>query len=257
MPICTHAIVRGVPDSFAAAIRPEGSTGGDIDVALARVQHERYVDALERTGVTVERVEADEDFPDCCFVEDPVVVVENAAFLCRMAAPSRNGEGKALERLLRHRRPLWRMQAPATMDGGDVIRVGRRLFVGLSARTNAEAIQQLRYSLGDEYRVTPVEVRGVLHLKSACTPVDDTTLLADARCVDLRAFEDAGFRIVEAVPGEGYAANCLAVNGAVLMSAGFPRTRDRVTGAGFDVVELDMSEFRKAGGSLTCLSVLL
>lgn len=257
----THALLRRVPDSFVGAIRPEGAEGGVIDVALAREQHRAYARALEDAGVTVEVIGGDDRYPDSCFVEDPVVVVGLMGFLCRMAAPSRRGEGKALERTLRERLSLWRIQAPATMDGGDVMVAGRRLFVGLTTRTNAEAVQQLRYSLGDDFDVTPVEVRGVLHLKSACSRLDDHTVLVDPACVDARPFSAAGFDTVEVAPGEGYAANCLSVNDTVVMSSGFPRTRDRVAGVvssrGMKVVDLDMSEFRKAGGSLTCLSILL
>lgn len=253
------AIVRLVPDSFVDAIRPDGGSGEPIDVERAREQHAAYVDVLRGAGVRVRRVGADERYPDCCFVEDPGIVAGNIVVMCRMAMASRRGEAVAVERELARHAYVLRMQAPALMDGGDVIRVGQRLFVGLSERTNAEAVQQLRYSLGDTWQVNPVEVRGVLHLKSACTHVGGGVLLVDPRHVDPEAF--GGLSTLAVPPEESYAANCLAVNDTVVVSAGYPRTRALLAELGnrlgFSIVELDMSEFRKAGGSLTCLSILL
>jgi dimethylargininase len=137
--------------------------------------------------------------------------------------------------------------------------VGSHVFVGLTERTNPEAVLQLRALLGSGYTVTPVEVSGVLHLKSACTALDDKTLIIDPTHVDKRAL--AGFDLVEVPPNEGYAANSLALGGCVVVSEGHPATRELVAAVGkrggFEVVELGMSEFRKAGGSLTCLSILL
>jgi dimethylargininase len=253
-----RAIVRGVPDSFVNAIRPDGAAGGPIDVERARAQHRAYVDAVASAGVNVSHIAADARYPDCCFVEDPAIVIDDIAVLCRMAATSRQGEGATVERELSRRMMVLRMQAPATMDGGDVLRVGNHLFVGLTERTNTEAVQQLRYSLGERYPVTPVEARGVLHLKSACSRIGRGLVLLDPDAVDPEAFQ--GIETV-AVPGdERYAANCLAVNDTLLMSAGHPHTRELLAGVGKSrgvrLIELDMSEFRKAGGSLTCLSIL-
>jgi dimethylargininase len=257
-PTFTDAIVRAVPDSFDRAIRPSGSSG-DIDVPLARAQHQAYVDTLSRCGVRIHRLEADEGHPDCCFVEDPAVVVGDVAVMCRMVPPSRRGEGAVVERALARFVSVLRMMPPAQMDGGDVLKAGGRVFVGVSERTNIEAVQQLRYSLSDRCQVTPVEVRNTLHLKSACTHVGGDVLLVDPTCVDPDAF--AGLETLAVPAEERYAANCVALNGTVVVSSGFPRTRDLVAAAaqrmGAKVVELSMSEFRKAGGSLTCLSILL
>jgi dimethylargininase len=252
------AVVRSVPSSFVDAIRPAGGAASPIDVDVARAQHDAYVKVLEGSGVRVRRLRADERLPDCCFVEDAAVVIGDIAVVCRMASPSRRGEGVAVERELSRHAYVLRMQAPAFMDGGDVVRVGNRLFVGLSERTNTEAVQQLRYSLGSDYLVTPVEVHGVLHLKSACTHVGGDVLLVDSGSVDPAAF--GGYATVAVPPKERYAANCLWVNETVFVSSGYPHTLDLVAGLGerhgFRVVELEMSEFRKAGGSLTCLSIL-
>jgi dimethylargininase len=254
-----RAVVRGVPDSFVDAIRPAGAAAGPIDARRARVQHQAYVDAFAAAGVKVSRIAAAERYPDCCFVEDPAIAIDDIAVMCRMATPSRKGEGTAVEKELSRRLSVLRMQAPATMDGGDVLRVGNRLFVGLTERTNTEAVQQLRYSLGERYPVTPVEVHGVLHLKSACSSIGPGVVLLDPDAVDPDAFR--GLRTIAVPRDERYAANCLAVNDVVLMSAGHPRTRELLAGVveeyGLRLVELDMGEFRKAGGSLTCLSILL
>jgi dimethylargininase len=255
----TRAIVRSLPATFDRSIRPPGSID-PIDLARARRQHDAYVAVLSGQGIDVTRIAAADRYPDCCFVEDPAVVVGEDAIICEMAAPSRRGEGAPIERELARHTRIHRMRAPATMDGGDVIRMGTRVFVGISERTNAAAVEQLRAMVTPAgYTVTPVAVEGVLHLKSACTPLDDETLLVDDRRVDTTAF--GGLRRVGVPPEEGYAANALALARVVVVSARFPRTRERVeeavAPAGREVVELDMSEFRKAGGSLTCLSILL
>jgi dimethylargininase len=256
----TRAIVRGVADTLDGCIRPPGSVD-PIDIPLARRQHAAYVEALSRLGLEVHSIAADDRYPDCCFVEDPAVIAGDAALVCRSAAPARRGEEVEVERALARFMRTERMAAPATMDGGDVMRVGKTLYVGLTERTNPEAALQLETIAGPAgFRVTTLRVRGVLHLKSACTPLDEDTVLVDPSKVDARAF--AGCEVVEVPREEGYAANCLSVNGTVLVSeGGFARTRDLVAawGAhrGFEVVGLEMSEFRKAGGSLTCLSLLL
>jgi dimethylargininase len=254
LPTYRHAIVRSVCDRFVDCIRPAGSTD-TIDVDLARAQHAAYLDVLRGHGLDIVRVGADERYPDCCFVEDTAVVVGPLAVVCNMAAPTRRGEEAAVERELTRARPVRHVGWPATVDGGDVVCMGRRVLVGLGERTNAEAVLQLRALLGERYTVSPVEVSGVLHLKSACTPLDDRTLLVDPTRVDTHAL--AGFDLVEVPPEEGYAANCLALGGRVVVSSGYPGTRERVAAYGVEVVELDMSEFRKAGGSLTCLSILM
>lgn len=258
----TQAIVRGVAGTLDRCLRPPGSVD-PIDVPLARRQHAAYVEALSGLGLDMHRIDADDRYPDCCFVEDPAVIVGDVALVCRSAAPARRGEEVEVERALERFECLKRterMTAPATMDGGDVMRVGQTLYVGLTERTNAEAARQLETIAGSEgLHIATLRVRGVLHLKSACTPLDEESVLVDPTKVDAGAF--AGCEVVEVPPEEGYAANCLSVNGTVLVSAGgFARTRDLIVawGAhrGFDVVELGMSEFRKAGGSLTCLSLL-
>ncbi len=257
--VYSRAIIRALAATFPDCIRPDDSTD-PIDMTLAHAQHDAYVSVLRDRGLEIERLDADERYPDCCFVEDPVLVVGDTAIICAMAADARRGEEVEVERALRAHRSVERLRSPATMDGGDVIRMRDRIFIGLTERTNMEAVRQVEAIAGPRgFTVTPVEVSGVLHLKSACTWIGDDTLLIDRRRADAAPF--AGCRLID-IPGEeSYAANCLAVNGVVVVSAGFPRTRDLLAGegarSGFEVTELGMSEFRKAGGSLTCLSVLL
>jgi dimethylargininase len=249
------AIVRDVPDTFDRAIRPPDSTGA-IDVELARRQHIAYAGAIAASGVDVVRVPADDRFPDCCFVEDPVFVVGEGAIVCNMAAESRQGEAAAVAEVVSRYRSLETITAPATMDGGDVIVVDETVYIGHSQRTNEAGIEALREMLVPAgVEVVAVTVRGVLHLKSACTYVGNGVLLAARQHVDLSVFR--GLRVIDVPAGEAYAANCLSVNGRVVAADGHPETHERIRAAGFDVVALDMSEFRKAGGSLTCLSILL
>jgi dimethylargininase len=249
----TKAIVRGVPGTFDRCIKPRG--GEAIDVGLARRQHAQYCRTLESLGLELTRLEPDDRYPDCCFVEDTVVVGGEWAVLCRMGAAGRRGEEEAVGRLLGEMR-LHRLEPPATLDGGDVILDGDRLFVGMSGRSNDHAPRRLRALLAPEgVDVVPVPVDGVLHLKSACTPLAPGLLLASESIAGAKPFAALDKLLVPR--DEWYAANCLSVNGTVLVSEGFPATKALVESRGFPTRTLSMTEFRKAGGSLTCLSVLM
>jgi dimethylargininase len=168
---------------------------------------------------------------------------------------SRRGETAAIEQELKKYRETVRISPSATLEGGDALRVGKRIFVGLSPRTNAAGIRELAHLLKPfGYSVTAVEMRGCLHLKSACTALDDRTLLAIKDAIDLAAFED--FRIVSVAEGEHEAANSLAVGDVIFLPAGFPQTRESVERLGFKVEALDISEFLKAEAGLTCSSLI-
>ena len=250
----SHAIVCPPAVGFDNAIRPEDA-GAAIDVRLAREQHDAYARVVAASAGDVIRLEPDERYPDCCFVEDPVVVAGDRAVICNMAAQSRRGEGSAIRDALAPHKQIVDLQAPATLDGGDVVHIARRLYVGMSSRSNMDAVEQLRTILGpDGYVVTPVPVSGVLHLKSAATYIGAETVVACAAYVDPDIFQ--GCRVIDVPVEESYAANCLGLGGVVVVSDGFVRTRDAIAGAGFETASLAMTEFRKAGGSLTCLSVL-
>jgi dimethylargininase len=193
--------------------------------------------------------------PDSVFVEDAAVVLDEAAVLTRPGAASRRAEPDQLAPVLSAHRPLLRLAAPATLDGGDVLRVGGTLYAGLSPRTNAAGIDALRAlaaPLG--YAVVPVAVRDCLHLKTACTALDPHTLLANPAWVDTAPF--AGFNVIPVDPAEPWAANVLRVGAARLASAAYPRTLEQLARHGCSVTPVDLSEFAKAEAGPTCLCLV-
>jgi len=226
-----------------------------IDLERAIAQHAAYAALLRELGLEVIEIDADPDLPDCCFVEDVAVVLDGLAILTRPGAESRRGEISAVEEILARFRPLARVEAPATLEGGDVLRLGRTLFVGQSPRTNAAGIDQIR-ALAEPlgYRVVAVPVIGCLHLKSAVTALDDDHVLANTGWIDPMPLRGLG--IVPVAPEEPGAANVVRVAGTVVAHPGFPRTLERVAAAGCDVRPLDVSEFLKAEAALTCKSLL-
>lgn len=226
-----------------------------IDVARARVQHHDYRCALESLGCRVLSMPAEAALPDSVFVEDVAIVLDEVAILTRPGASSRRAEVSSVAELLRRYRPTLAIEAPGTLDGGDVLRVGRTLYVGLSARSNAAGIAQLRELLHTHgYAVESVSTRGCLHLKSAVTALAEDTLLLQPAWVDRERF--AGLRIIEVDPAEPHAANVLRIGHALLMPASFPRTSQRLLDAGFEVTAVDVSELQKAEGAVTCCSLV-
>ncbi len=252
-PTYKYAVIRKVPSSFDSCIKAEGAS--TIDVELADAQHEAYLNVLQSLGLELLTLEADDRYPDCCFVEDTAIAVGDKAVVLHMGAPSRVGEEAEVRKILARYKKVHEVQAPADMDGGDVLAVGKNLFVGLSRRTNRAAVSRLEEIVaGDGYRVTAVPLRGVLHLKSACSYLGKGYVLVCRGYLDDSVL--SAYETITVPPDEAYAANCLAANGKVVVSKGFPRTRSAIEAAAFETIELNMSEFRKAGGSLTCLSIL-
>lgn len=226
-----------------------------IDVARAGAQHREYRRALAALGCRVLTLPGEAALPDSVFVEDAAIVLDEVAVLTRPGAASRRGEVDSIADALRGYRPLLAIEAPGTLDGGDVLRLGRTLYVGESARSNAAGIAQLRELLaGHGYAVQGVPTRGCLHLKSAVTQLDDGTVLLQPAWVAREHF--AGFRVIEIDPAEPHAANVLRIGSALLMPASFPRTRQRLLDAGFDVTAVDVSELQKAEGAVTCCSLV-
>jgi dimethylargininase len=226
-----------------------------INFELASAQHERYEEALGCMGVRVISLPEQPDLPDAVFVEDPLIVTDEVAILTRMGAVSRHPEGASLEAAIAGYRPVRRLTEPATLEGGDVMRIGRDVFVGLSSRTNAEGIEQLRGILGPfGYRVRAVEVRGCLHLKSACTSLGDGKILANRSWLDTEAL--AGYGIVDVAAEEPGAANVLRVGDAVLMPGCFPQTRKIIEAERLRVLAINISELMKAEAAVTCSSVI-
>jgi dimethylargininase len=223
-----------------------------IDPALALVQHTTYCDALRRCGAEVVVVDVNDDCPDGTFIEDTAVVLDEVAVLATLGVPSRRVEAERMEAVLRPYREVVRLEMPATLEGGDVLRIGRRLLVGRSCRTNAAGIEALaRIANHFGYTVEAVPVRGCLHLKTACTALPDGRLLLNPAWVTL------GGDTVKIAEDEPWAANIALMNGQVLVSAAHPRTNARLRDLGWPVHEIDISEFAKAEGGVTCLSLLV
>jgi len=248
----THAIVRPPGISFHQAI----STAelGRPDLALAIRQHADYCDALRRCGLEVITLQADPLHPDGTFVEDTAVVTERCAVITNMASPSRQGEQAAVADMLARFRPIERIVPPGTLDGGDVMRVGEHFYVGISGRTNDDGARQLANMLARYgYTASTVPVTGCLHLKTGVTCVGDNRLIATSEFADRP--ELAAFDIIHAPPGESAAANCVLINGRLLMPTGCEAARRLLEPLGWEIIEVPILEFQKADGGLTCLSL--
>lgn len=227
-----------------------------IDAERARAQHEAYEAALRRLGYQIRRVAPEPEHPDGVFIEDTAVVLEELAVITRPGAPSRRGEVDGVAEALAGYRPVVRVPAPATLDGGDVLVEGRTVFVGDSARTNGAAHDWIREALGPlGYAVVVVPVNGCLHLKTAVTSPAAGTFLLNPEWVPASAF--GGADIVEVDPAEPHAANVLRTEAGVLVPAGAPRTRGRLEGLGVTVAEVDVTELARAEAGVTCCSVLV
>lgn len=227
-----------------------------IDVERAEAQHERYERCLESLGCTIVRAEPAPHLPDAVFVEDAAVVLDEVAIITRPGAASRRGETESIAVALQPYRTLRRIEAPATVDGGDVLRIGRMIYAGHSMRTNDDGIQQLG-AIASEfgYAFAPIAFRGCLHLKSAVTQAGEKLLLVNPAWIDGRQFR--GFEALPVDGSEPFAANILRIGGALLYSASYPRTRLQLEARGLRVESVEMSEMEKAEGGVTCCSILV
>ena len=203
----------------------------------------------------VKQLSENESYPDSCFVEDTAIVVDELAIICSMGVSSRRGETRLIERELSKYREIARISLPATIEGGDVLRIGKKIFVGQSSRTNLEGIEELARILEPSgYRIVRVRTKGSLHLKSACTAIDDETLFVNPEWVELDAFR--GFKLAYTPADEPWSANILRVGATVCVQAGFPRAVELIEGVAERVEIIDISELRKAEGGLTCSSII-
>ena len=226
-----------------------------IDLARAREQHQAYELLLARLGAQVVSLPPQPDLPDSMFVEDPAIVLDELAVMFPLGTESRRPEAASLAKELLKYRKLAYIRLPGTLEGGDVLRIGRKLFVGLTKRSNAEGIRQLGEILRPfGYEVISVPVTGCLHLKSAVTWIADNTLLANRAWFDTKPF--AGYDWIDVDPSEAHAANALALGGTVILPASFPKTRGRIGSEDLRVTTLDISELQKAESGLTCSSLL-
>ena len=226
-----------------------------IDVARAIAQHQAYLDCLAELAVRIISLPAQHDLPDAVFVEDPAVVMDEIAIISNMGAPSRRPETRSLANVLSHYRPLKFLTEPATLDGGDVLRIDRSVFAGLSQRTNRNGIDRLADLLGAyDYQVQPIEVRRCLHLKSACSYLGNDTVLVNRSWIDTKPL--CGFELLEVPEEEPAASNALLLNDVVIIAASFPKTRALLEKRGFRVQTIDVSELQKAEAGVTCTSLI-
>jgi dimethylargininase len=226
-----------------------------LDVRRAAQQHESYEECLRGLGCDVRRLPEEPELPDSVFVEDAAVVLDEVALVTRPGAESRQAETESLARALTPYRTLLRIEAPGTLDGGDVLLFGRTIYVGRTSRTNDAGIAQLAKLLGPHgYRVVPVEVKHCLHLKTAVTQVAENTLLINPRMVERRVFGAMDF--VEVDPAEPHAGNALLLDQTVIYPAAHEKTRRRLEERGIKVAAVDVSEMLKAEGGVTCCSLV-
>ncbi|MCG8337076.1 MAG: arginine deiminase family protein [Proteobacteria bacterium] len=235
-----------------------GITTADLstpDFSKAMIQHDAYVDALRYCGLEVTVLDADEDHPDSVFVEDTAIVTDQLAVITRPAPESRQSEiismGKTIDKMFKDVRKI---EAPGTLEGGDVMRIGSRFYIGLSGRTNKEGAQQLIINLEDYgYEACTVKMDELLHLKTGVSTLGDKTILVDPELASEEQFKP--YQHIKVESAESYAANCIRVNDFILFAQGYPITKQKLVEAGFKLIELDMSEFRKLDGGLSCLSL--
>jgi dimethylargininase len=256
VPSFAHALLRLPGENLAKGLSQAGE--GPPDVARALEQHERYCQALAECGLSLTVLPADPRHPDGCFVEDTALVTARGAILMRPGAPSRRGEVGVIEAALKGLfAKLPRIQAPRTVDAGDVCEADGHFLIGVSSRTDADGAEELAGLLGDlGYRATIVDMRGVtgaLHLKSAIAYLGDGRLLVTSAVPRVAAFDP--FELIRVPDDERYAANALRVNDRVFVADGYPKTRRAIEGLGYDAFPLEMSEFRKLDGGLSCLSL--
>lgn len=244
------AITRDVSPSIARAELTHLERT-PIDYARAEAQHRQYRELLAALGHTVIELPGHSAWPDCVFVEDTAIVMGDVAVITRPGAESRRGETALMAETLAPYRRLAYIEAPATIDGGDVLVLDERIYAGLSERTNEAALGQLRRLTRRE--VIPVAVHGALHLKTAVTRVAAGTLLVNRDWLDLSPF--AGWNLIDTDPSEPFGANALLIDGVVIYPSAFPRTRTRLTG--LDVRTVDADELAKAEGGVTCCAVLV
>lgn len=227
-----------------------------IDIETAQAQHHGYVQALKELGYAVLELPAKPDLPDSVFVEDAAVILPDVALITQPGADSRKPETESIARALRPYRELVFIESPGSVDGGDVLVLGKNIYVGLSTRSNQAAIDQMNEKLGKYgYKTQGVEMHDCLHLKTAVTRVDDKTLLINRKWVDMENFE--GFELIDVDTSEPFAANCLPVGDAIIFPVAFPKTTAKLVAHGYKIKPVIVDELAKAEGAVTCCSLIV
>ncbi|UCG27379.1 MAG: hypothetical protein JSV24_10425 [Bacteroidales bacterium] len=246
------AIVIPPGKNFSNGISTSGL--GIPDYTESLVQHASYCEALGRCGLEIIILKADLAFPDSTFVEDTAIVTDSMAIITRPGDQRRRGEEKQIEPVLSAWRKIERIAAPGCVDGGDILQAGSHFFIGQSGRTNREGADQTRSILSSYgFTSTIVPVTHILHLKSGVNYIGDETLILTEELAERKEFHS--FRKIPVPSQERYAANCILVNGHLLLPSGFPETREKLLENGYNILEIDVSEFRKMDGGLSCLSL--
>jgi dimethylargininase len=249
------AITRAVPDSLAGCELTHLSRV-PIDVARAAAQHHQYEEALRALGCALRHVPVAHDLPDSVFVEDVAIVLDEVAIITRPGAASRRPEREPVAAVLSEYRALESIAAPGTLDGGDVLRVGKRVYVGLSTRTNEDGARQLARTVERfGYTVQQVQMTDCLHLKSAATALEPDRVLCNPAWIDTAVFH--GLDVIHVDPDEPHAANVLRVGHTIVSAAAHDRTVAGLRGMGYSVCVVDVSELAKAEAGVTCCSLIV
>lgn len=251
IPMLTQGITIKPGKNFADGITT--ADAGKPDFNRAMEQHEAYCKALQACGIEVLVLEADERFPDGCFIEDTAIVTEEVAIITRPGDPRRFGEQERVREILARHKKTEQIIPPGNIEGGDVMRVGDHFYIGISRRTNEGGARQLAKILSSHgYSSSTIPVETVLHLKTGVTS------LCDGSYISIPEFSNrfSGATVIELEKEEYYTANCLLVNDRLLVPKGYPNAKEKLLGLGCEIVELEMSEFMKMDGGLTCLSLL-
>jgi len=249
----TRAIVRTPAESIKQGLTSANLGVPDYEKAL--VQHADYVHALEQCGLNVHVLDKDNDYPDSCFIEDIALLTKECAIITNPGAPSRKGEIVGIKDVLKeHYAHIEEIHEPGTVEAGDIMMVGSHFYIGLSERTNEIGAGQMityleKYGLSGSI----ISLEHVLHLKTGVVYLEQNNLLACGEFLSKPEFQE--FNILEVEPDESYAANCIWVNDTVLVPDGYPKTSQVIKSAGYDILEIDVSEFRKLDGGLSCLSL--
>ena len=250
-----NAIVRLPGENFHDG--QKGASPGEPSYQNALIQHSEYRKNLKSRGLKLTILEADPRYPDGCFVEDAAVIAGETAIITNIGHPSRAGETEAIEAVLETRFEIVHLPKDATIDGGDVLKLGNHFIVGISKRTNQNGAEALGKTVKKQgFRFSTVKVDRCLHLKTAITSPEEGTVIIREDCKSLAGEITSQKKIIEIPLQEAYAANCLNVNGTVFIPQGFPESQARLEAAGFNLLPLPMSEFEKMNGGLTCLSLL-
>ncbi|MFK9092206.1 dimethylarginine dimethylaminohydrolase family protein [Bacillus salipaludis] len=248
-----NTIVKTPGESYINGLTTSDLGSPILEKALE--QHEAYIKALKICGVEVMILPSNNEFPDSTFVEDTAVLTPNFAVISNPGALSRNGEIHEMEPAVKSfYEKIYYIKSPGTLDGGDILQIEDHFYIGLSARTNLEGAEQLKQILElEDYKATIIQLDKFFHLKTGIAYLGDQTVVVAGEFIDHPDFNTYSKIIVP--PEEEYAANCIRVNDFVILPAGYPITKQRINEAGYQTIELDMTEFRKLDGGLSCLSL--